>query len=119
MLGTVAVVGPPGAARAMVAACLGGAGIAVLEVDDLAAPRRFVAIVVVDETDGRETDVRARVMSWLRIASTRIVVMTLKPAAWSTLARTYDRRLSVLVAPAFGWQIVDCLRAVIRDDGGT
>ena len=118
MTGTVAVVGPSGAARAKVATCLGDAGIAVLEVDDIAAPRRFVAVVVVDESDELDADLRARVIAWLKIGSTRIVVMTLKPAAWAPLARTYERRLSVLVAPAFGWQIVDSLRALIRDDEG-
>lgn len=119
MLGTVAVVGPSGAARAKVATCLGDAGFAVLEVDDLASPRRFVAVVVVDDRDQLAAEVRARVLEWLGFESTRVVVMTLKPAAWSTVVRTYEGRVSVLVAPAFGWQIVDSLRAVIRGNGGT
>jgi hypothetical protein len=115
MVGTVAVVGPAGAARTKVAKCVGDAGIAVLEMDELTTPRRFIAIVVVDERDD-PSDGRARVMAWLGIGSTRIVVMTPKPAAWTPLARSYERRLAVLPAPAFSWQIVDCLRALIGDD---
>jgi hypothetical protein len=41
-----------------------------------------------------------------------IIVVTPQPAALEALARRYRGRLHVLPAPAFGWDIVDALRAV-------
>jgi hypothetical protein len=115
VVGTVAILGPTDASRQQVAKCLSAAGIAVVEVSVLASPRRFVAIVVIDHQDELALDLRASVQAWLATTTCGIVVMTRKPVAWAPLSRTSERRLSVLATPAFGWQIVDVVRAVCAD----
>ena len=113
MADTVALVAPAGAARTQVAKYLDDAGILVHEVDELAAPHRFAAVVVIDEPDDHAAEMRARVQGWLDVGSSRIVVMTPKPVAWTALARAHDDRLRVIATPAFGWQIVDVVRAAL------
>jgi hypothetical protein len=116
MTATVAVVAAPGAARAQVAKCVGDAGLSVVELDDLAMPLHYIVVVVIDERGDLAAHLRSRVESWLTAPSSRVVVMTPKPVSWSSLARANDRSLLVLAAPAFGWQIVDAVRAVIGGD---
>jgi hypothetical protein len=42
----------------------------------------------------------------------RLVVVTSKPTALRDLVASHGDRLQVLPAPAFGWDLVDALRAV-------
>jgi len=82
----------------------------VSEYDELAIPSRFESVVVVD-VEAREA-MRARVRAWLRAARVpRVVVVSSKPAVWKALAMIRSNALYVLPAPAFGWEIVDALRA--------
>jgi len=48
--------------------------------------------------------------------SRRAVVVTPRPVVFRALRETHGRRLVIVPAPAFGWQIVDALWATHRGD---
>jgi hypothetical protein len=51
------------------------------------------------------------VNSWLAAsAARRAVIVTDRPAAFQGLRMQHGRRISILPAPVFGWQVVDALR---------
>lgn len=107
----VALVSIADANRTLLAAYLTSAGFEVHELDDLAVPSSFGALVVLgDETFGG--DILARVRSWMKLTKLRrVVVVTSKPAALRDLVVTHPERLFVLPAPVFGWELVDALRS--------
>jgi hypothetical protein len=52
------------------------------------------------------------VRSWIKLTrAPRVVVVTSRPAALRELLLAHTARLAVLAAPAFGWDVVDALRA--------
>ena len=104
---SVALVARANRSRRQLATYLRAGGYDVLECRDLATARSVAGVVVIDSAGARE---RAR--AWLRLASSlRIVVISSKPSGWKTLAMAHRDDVYVLAAPAFGWQIVDALRA--------
>jgi DNA-binding NtrC family response regulator len=108
----VALVAEDASIRSTLAEYLEQAGFDVHAYDELAVPSAYTALVLIDEHDNSErllTDVR----SWMRLAKTqRVVVVTSKPGALKDLALSHGERLHILPAPAFGWDLVDALRAI-------
>jgi hypothetical protein len=97
--------------RRRLAEYLTGAGFAVHECDELSIPGSFASLVLVSGHAADADALRARVRSWLKLASSpRVVVVTAKPSALKDLAALHGARLFVLAAPAFGWDVVDALR---------
>jgi len=106
----VALIARSDTPRIKIADYLRDGGFTVMECDDMLAPTKFAGIVIVDDRTLPEP-IRTRVETWLELgAGPRIVVVSIRPAAWRHLCLLYDR-LAVLAAPAFGWEIVDALRA--------
>ena len=108
--GRVALVAAADDQRGELARYLAGAGFDVHPCDELAVAAAFGAVVwLAGDAAG---DPVARVRSWLRSARLhRVVVVTGRPAALRDLAAAHPARLLVLPAPAFGWDLVDALRA--------
>ena len=107
----VALVAPADKARSQIAKYLRDGGYEVMECEELAIATRFVAVVIVDDPDDGEVT-RTRVQSWIKpTRPIRVVVISAKPAAWRPLSLALGDPLIVLAAPAFGWEIVDALRA--------
>jgi hypothetical protein len=108
----VALVARADRVRTQISKYLVAGGYDVFECEELAIPGRFVRVVLVDEPDGPVELVRARVQAWIKLARPpRVVVISSKPALWKPLALAHSDELFVLAAPAFGWEIVDALRA--------
>lgn len=106
---TVALVSQPDTARAQIAKYLRDGGFDVFECEELSIARRFFGIVVVDDLD-RAALARARVQTWIKLKRPpRVIVVSSKPASWKELA--HSDHVVVIAAPAFGWDIVDALRA--------
>jgi hypothetical protein len=113
----VALVGRADPVRAALARYLRETGFDVLELDELALPRRFAGAVVMDDGDSSSPNVRKRVQAWIHAGTPRrVVVVSPRPAGWRAIALAHPERLWVLAAPAFGWQIVDALRASSLDE---
>lgn len=113
----VALVGRADPVRARLAGYLRDSGFDVLELDELAFPQRLAGVVVMDDGDSSTPNVRKRVQAWIHARTPRrVVVVSPRPAGWKSLELAHPARLSVLAAPAFGWQIVDALRAPKPDD---
>jgi len=109
---SVALVARADAVRTQIANYLVAGGYQVFECEDLVSPGRFARVVIVDDPDGPVELVRTRVQAWNKIARPpRVVVISSKPALWKPLAFAHNDELFVLAAPAFGWEIVDALRA--------
>jgi hypothetical protein len=108
--GRVALVAAADDQRAELARYLGSAGFDVHPCDELTVAGAFGAVVwLAGDTAG---ELVARVRSWLRSARPhRVVIVTGRPAALRDLAATHPARVLVLPAPAFGWDVVDALRA--------
>ncbi len=99
----VALVAPAGANRTALAEYLRNAGFEVDECAALETPAGYGALVVIDD----------RLVAGL-IKTTRhqrIVVVSSKPSALKDVAARAGERLRILPAPAFGWDVVDTLRA--------
>lgn len=108
---SVALVAHADKSRAQIAKYLRDGGYEVFECEDLAIATQFMGVVIVDEGDASEST-RVRVQSWLRHAkSPRVVVISSKPSGWKALSMAHSDDVYVLAAPAFGWEIVDALRA--------
>lgn len=106
----IALVAAADRQRTALAEYLGGAGFDVHECDELTVAGSFAGVVWL--ADGAADDPAVRVRSWLRTARPhRIVVVTTRPVALRELAAAHPERLFVLPAPAFGWDLVDALRA--------
>lgn len=107
---TVALVAQADRSRDQLAKYMRDGGYEVFECDELTVATRFVGVVIVD-ADGNEPT-RERVEGWLRGATPpRVVVISSRPSGWKALAIAHSDDLFVLAAPAFGWEIVDALRA--------
>lgn len=107
----VALVARAGKSRAQIAKYLRDGGYEVFECDGLSIGSQFVGVVIVDDTGPSEA-MRVRVRSWLRLSkSPRVVVISSKPSGWKALSMAHSDDVYVLAAPAFGWEIVDALRA--------
>lgn len=108
----VALVSPAGEARSALAGYLRNAGFDIHECDELGVPSSFGALVVVNPQDAGSDDLLSSVRSWIKLTKTqRVVVVTSKPTAFKELLAIHGERLRVLPAPAFGWDLVDALRA--------
>jgi hypothetical protein len=108
---TVALVARADKSRTQIAKYLRDGGYDVFECDDLAIANEFVGIIIVDDAEPSEA-MRVRVQSWLRLGkSPRVVVISSKPSGWKALSRAHSHDVYILAAPAFGWEIVDALRA--------
>lgn len=106
----VALVARADKSRIQIAKYLRDGGYEVFECEELAIASRFVGVVMVD-TDASER-ARASVQGWLRgSTSPRIVVISSKPSGWKALSMAHNDDVYVLAAPAFGWEILDALRA--------
>jgi vacuolar-type H+-ATPase subunit F/Vma7 len=106
----VALVARADKSRNQIAKYLRDGGYEVFECEDLSIVDHFVGVVVVDAEASESA--RTRVQAWLRGAkSPRVVVISSKPSAWKALSMAHSDDVYVLVAPAFGWEIVDALRA--------
>lgn len=113
----VALVAPADGARSRLAGYLRSVGFDVHECAVLELPGAFTALVVLSAYDTASDVLVADMRAWLRSAkSQRIVVVTAKPTALKDLVATHGERLRVLAAPAFGWDVVDALRAPERTD---
>jgi hypothetical protein len=107
---TVALVAQADSSREQLAKYMRDGGYEVFEYDELTVATRFAGVVIVD-ADGSEST-RERVEAWLRGARPpRVVVISSKPSGWRALAMAHVDDLFVFAAPAFGWEIVDALRA--------
>jgi hypothetical protein len=106
----IALVVRAGKSRDQITKYLRDAGYQVFECEELSIPTRFAGIVIVDD-QATGDDAHPQVQSWLRVPRIpRVVVVSSKPAGWRTLVLAHSTCLSVLAAPAFGWEIVDALR---------
>ena len=104
----VALVSIDALTRGPLAGYLTRAGFEVHECAELAVPSSFGALILVSQDGALLGEVR----SWIKLTKTqRVVVVTSKPAALKTLVAAHPNRLFVLPAPAFGWELVDALRA--------
>jgi methylmalonyl-CoA mutase cobalamin-binding subunit len=108
----VALVAPGDESRSRLATYLASVGFDVHACAELELPSAFAAVVVISAREATGDVLVAEIRSWLRSAkSQRIVVVTAKPTALKDLVATHGDRLRVLAAPAFGWDVVDALRA--------
>lgn len=105
----IAVVSVDGVSQSELASYLTSVGFDVHECDEVPVPSAFAAIILI----GNATSALVvRVRTWLKLARTqRAIVVTAKPAALRELVAAHGDRLIVLAAPAFGWDVVDALRA--------
>ena len=107
----IALVSTDSRARNILATYLREVGFDVEESSELGVPGAFGAVVLLGRDDSAVATFAARVRSWMKRTSTqRVVVVTSKPAALRELTAAHAERLSVLPAPAFGWDVVDALR---------
>jgi hypothetical protein len=107
----VALVAPADSARAQIAKYLRDRGYDVHECEELSIATRFTGVVLVDRDDDGEA-ARASVSSWFTSPKPiRVVVISVKPARWRALQLALGDELAVLTVPAFGWEVVDALRA--------
>ena len=108
----IALVSTDTTARANLASYLTEVGFEVEESSELGVPGSFDALVLIGKGDAAAETLAARVRTWMRRTTTqRIIIVTSKPAALRELTAAYADRLFVLAAPAFGWDVVDALRA--------
>lgn len=106
---SVALVSRPDRARVQIAKYLRDVGYEVFECEELSIAGRFFGIVVVDDP---EAMTRTHVQAWIKLArAPRVIVVSSKPASWKALALAHGDHVFVIAAPAFGWDIVDALRA--------
>ena len=108
----VALVSAPGEMRTALAGYLEKSGFDVHACEELAVPSGFGAVVVISAQDASADAVVADVRSWIKVTkSQRVVVVTSKPTALRDLLATHGDWLHVLAAPAFGWDLIDAIRA--------
>jgi len=111
----VALVSAAGEAREALAGYLRSAGFEVHECEELAVPSSFGALVVLSAPNAQAAasdQLLGVVRSWIKVTKTqRVVVVTPRPTAFKDLLAVHGERLYVLPAPAFGWELVDALRA--------
>jgi xanthine/CO dehydrogenase XdhC/CoxF family maturation factor len=108
----LALVSAAGPTRTALAEYLETVGFEVHACDELAVPSAFGALVVIHAPDTPSDVLLDETRSWIKITKTqRVIVVTSKPRALKDLVATHGERLFVLPAPAFGWEIVDVLRA--------
>ncbi|HEY5920027.1 MAG TPA: hypothetical protein VIV11_00090 [Kofleriaceae bacterium] len=114
----IALVSTDARARNILATYLREVGFDVEESSELGVPGSFGAVVLLGRDEGVVETFAARVRSWMKRTSTqRVVIVTSKPAALRELTATHAHRLFVLAAPAFGWDVVDALRAPDPESG--
>ncbi len=107
----IALVAPASSERERIAQYLRDRGYEVVPCDQLSIATPFAGVVLVDASDGGDAW-GARVHAWIAAAGAlRVVVVTAKPAGWRALSLALSDQLAVLAAPAFGWEIIDALRA--------
>ena len=112
----IALVSADAQARAPLARYLEQAGFEVRE-QDAVVGRPPPVLVWLSERDAAAEDVHGQVLAWLgdgeagAAGAERVIVVTSRPTALKDLVASHERRLVVLAAPVFGWQIVDALRA--------
>ena len=107
----VALVARDPKSRTQIASYLRSSGYEIVECAELSSVTRFGGVVIVDDADDGEA-LRGQVQSRIKPTKPlRVVVISSRPAAWRPLASALSEQLTVLVAPAFGWDIVDALRA--------
>jgi hypothetical protein len=107
----VALVSDPGDTRTALADYLTKVGFDVFQCDELAVPSTFAALILIGRDEEPIESLVGVVRSWMRLGkSLRVVVVTSKPKALARLAASHGRRLRVLPAPAFGWDLVDAVR---------
>jgi DNA-binding response OmpR family regulator len=107
----VALVSADRETRTVLADYLRGAGFDVHACDELAVPSAFKALVLINDPDMASEVLIAHVRTWLKLTKTRVIVVTSRPTALKDLLVAHEDRLRVLAAPAFGWDLVDALRA--------
>lgn len=108
----IALVAAADDTRTALANYLRSAGFDVHECDELAVPTAFGALVVISAHDTATEALVGEVRSWIKLTKgRRVVVVTSKPTVLKDLVASHTERLHVLPAPAFGWDVVDALRA--------
>jgi len=113
----LALIASAGDERDALRTYLAGAGFDVHICERLAVPTAFASLVLIGDAASSEAAIARTVRSWIKLArSARIVVVTFKPTALRGIASAYSRRLAVLAAPAFAWDVVDALRATDPTD---
>ena len=109
----VALVSQDASERHRLAEYLTSVGFKIDECTELALPTAYFAAVIVAKKETAPETLEAQVRSWIKLGKTqRVVVVTSKPAALRALLLAHATRLFVLAAPAFGWDVVDALRAL-------
>ena len=74
-------------------------------------------MVWLTDHDGDLSEAADAITAWLGGNGSRhAVVVTPRPFAFRAVRETHHRRVVILPAPAFGWQIVDALWATHRGD---
>lgn len=107
----IALVSAANRTRGALADYLGEAGFEVHCCDELAIPISFSGIVLLS-FEVRHEELQALIRSWLKRTTTqRIVVVTSQTSALDELRAGSRGRLFVFPPPAFGWDLVDALRA--------
>lgn len=105
----VALVSCADKTRGQIAKYLRDGGFEVFECEELSIASRFFGVVVVDDP---EATTRLHVQSWIKLTRPpRVIVVSSKPASWKALSLAHADHVFVIAAPAFGWDIVDALRA--------
>jgi hypothetical protein len=108
----VAMIATPDETTPALVRYLADSGFDVCACDELVVARSFDAVVWISRHDTPVDAVLGRVRSWIKSTrNQRVVVITAKPNAFKDLVARYATRLCVLPAPAFGWDLVDALRA--------
>jgi hypothetical protein len=111
----VALVATEETTRSALADYLSAAGFEVHAYDELSVPSSFDALVLIGDHDSSSDSIAAVVRSWIKLTKApTVVVVTSKPKALAALVEAHRERLQVLPAPAFGWDVVDTLRAGVR-----
>jgi hypothetical protein len=107
----IALVSRANKAREEIATYLRGVGFDVFECEALTIASRFSGVVVIEEPPPVAAT-RAHVQAWIKLSRPpRVIVVSSKPATWKALSLAHSDHVFVIPAPAFGWDIVDALRA--------
>jgi hypothetical protein len=111
----IALVAPAGDARSSLEDYLKKSGFEIHPCERLGTTGPYAVVIVVDESaESLAVLVEALMGS---SSSSRVVAVTSKPRALTSLVARFGKRLHVFPAPLFGWELVDALRSCVLGEG--